>query len=234
MTIKVITFDLDDTLWDVRPALIKAEAAQNAWLEAHYPQVLEGLDSENLKRIRQQVLTRQPQLAHQISAFRQAVLQQSLEEGGLLHAEAQWAAKAAFQAFIARRHDVALYPESLPLLTALSQDYTLGALTNGNADVTKTPLGQFFDFAFKAEDVGAAKPEPALFNHALKHTGGQASAMIHVGDSHEHDVVGAHRAGIRSVWFTQQGSDSDYADHIIACLTELPSLLRRLQTAAHS
>ena len=78
MTIKVITFDLDDTLWDVRPALIKAEAAQNAWLEAHYPQVLEGLDSENLKRIRQQVLTREPQLAHQISAFRQAVLQLSL------------------------------------------------------------------------------------------------------------------------------------------------------------
>lgn len=234
MTIEVITFDLDDTLWDVRPALIKAEAAQNAWLEAHYPKVLEGLKAENLKRIRQQVLTRKPQLAHQISAFRQAVLQQSLEEGGLQQAEAQWAAKEAFQAFIARRHDVALYPESLPLLKALSQNYTLGALTNGNADVTKTPLGQFFNFAFKAEDVGAAKPDPALFNHALEKTGGQASAMMHVGDSHDHDVVGAHQAGIRSVWFTQQGGDSDYADHIITCLTEIPSLLRRLHTVAHS
>ena len=35
--IEVITFDLDDTLWDVRPALIKAEAAQNFWLDTHYP-----------------------------------------------------------------------------------------------------------------------------------------------------------------------------------------------------
>ncbi|MDG1461244.1 MAG: HAD family hydrolase [Luminiphilus sp.] len=226
--IKVITFDLDDTLWDVRPALVKAEAAQNAWLRAHYPKVLEALGSKDLKRLRQQVLTKDPQLAHQISAFRKAVLQQSLEETGIAPSEAQWAAKEAFEAFIARRHDVALYPESEPLLEELSKNYTLGALTNGNADVTKTPLGRFFDFALQAEEVGAAKPEPALFNHALQRVGGNASALIHIGDSHDHDVIGAYRAGIRSVWFTQQSDNSDYADHIIACLTELPALLKRL------
>ena len=33
--INLITFDLDDTLWDVRPALIKAEQAQNVWLQQH-------------------------------------------------------------------------------------------------------------------------------------------------------------------------------------------------------
>ena len=32
MTIEVITFDLDNTLWDVEPALIKAEDAQREWL----------------------------------------------------------------------------------------------------------------------------------------------------------------------------------------------------------
>ena len=232
--IKVITFDLDDTLWDVRPALIKAEAAQNSWLKAHYPQVLKALGSEDLKRVRQHVLAKDPQLAHQISAFRQAVLQQSLEESGIAPAEAQWAAAEAFAAFIARRHDVALYPESAPLLDELSRDYTLGALTNGNADVTKTPLGRFFDFALKAEEVGAAKPEPALFNHALERVGGQASALIHIGDSHDQDVIGVYRAGIRSVWFTQEDHVSEYADHTISCLTELPKLLRRLRTASAS
>lgn len=232
--IEVITFDLDDTLWDVRPALTKAEAAQNAWLEKHYPQILNRQAASDLKRIRQQVLEQNPQLAHQISQFRQAVLQQTLAEAGISETEAHWAAKEAFQAFIARRHDVALYPESLPLLEELAQNYTLGALTNGNADVTKTPLGKFFDFALKAEDVGAAKPEPALFDHALERTGVNASAMIHIGDSHDHDVVGAYRAGIRSVWFTQQGASSDFADHVIACLTELPSLLRGLQAVTQA
>ena len=232
--IEVITFDLDDTLWDVRPALTKAEAAQNAWLEKHYPQILNRQAASDLKRIRQQVLEQNPQLAHQISQFRHAVLQQTLAEAGISETEAHWAAKEAFQAFIARRHDVALYPESLPLLEELAQNYTLGALTNGNADVTKTPLGKFFDFALKAEDVGAAKPEPALFDHALERTGVNASAMIHIGDSHDHDVVGAYRAGIRSVWFTQQEASSDFADHVIACLTELPSLLRGLQAVTQA
>ena len=45
--IEVITFDLDDTLWDVRPALIKAEAAQNLWLETHYPKALGRLSAED-------------------------------------------------------------------------------------------------------------------------------------------------------------------------------------------
>ncbi|MDA0630486.1 MAG: HAD family hydrolase, partial [Proteobacteria bacterium] len=40
--IQCITFDLDDTLWDVRPALQKAEQAQNAWLDEHYPAARAG------------------------------------------------------------------------------------------------------------------------------------------------------------------------------------------------
>ena len=35
--IKLITFDLDDTLWDVRPALEAAEAAQWSYLKARFP-----------------------------------------------------------------------------------------------------------------------------------------------------------------------------------------------------
>ena len=160
--IEVITFDLDDTLWDVRPALIKAEAAQNLWLETHYPKTLSELGAEDLKRIRQHVLTREPQLAHRISAFRQTVLQQSLEETGLPTAEAEWAAKEAFGAFIARRHDVALYPESLPLLEELAQDYILGALTNGNADVTKTPAARCERCWRHRPEVGSSAAHPTL------------------------------------------------------------------------
>ena len=35
--IAVITFDLDNTLWDVEPALIRAEQAQQDWLLRHRP-----------------------------------------------------------------------------------------------------------------------------------------------------------------------------------------------------
>ena len=61
--IRVITFDLDDTLWDVRPALIKAEAAQNEWLKANYPGTLTLQSPPESARRRQQVLSEQPALA---------------------------------------------------------------------------------------------------------------------------------------------------------------------------
>lgn len=223
--IRVITFDLDDTLWDVRPALIKAEAAQNEWLKANYPGTLTLQSPPESARRRQQVLSEQPALAHDISAFRRAVLGQLLLESGVPPVEARAAAQQAFQAFIARRHDVELFPESLPVLAKLAKRYRLGSLTNGNADVRKTPLGGFFDFAFKAEDVGAAKPETALFEQAVKASGVSPREMVHVGDSHDHDVAGAHRAGVRSIWLSTSKQGSRLADRVIGCLDELPQIL---------
>ena len=44
MPISVITFDLDNTLWDVEPALIKAEQAQQDWLLQHRPGAVEAYD----------------------------------------------------------------------------------------------------------------------------------------------------------------------------------------------
>ena len=228
--IRVITFDLDDTLWDVRPALIKAEAAQNLWLSTNYPETVALQQSRELARLRQQVLAQQPELAHNISGFRRAVLLLLLTECGIPVDQAREAAGQAFAAFIARRNEVELFPQAVPVLTELASQYRLGSLTNGNADVAKTPLGQFFDFALKAEDVGAAKPEPALFERAMRESGVAAEEMVHVGDSHDHDIVGAHRAGVRSIWLSAPGQESPLADGIVSCLSELPDVLGRLNT----
>jgi putative hydrolase of the HAD superfamily len=226
--ITLVTFDLDDTLWDVRPALIKAEQAQNDWLHEHYPQSIEGKDSATMNERKRQLVKRQPDLIHHISRFRQRFLEELLLDAGVAPKEAALAADRAFAEFIARRNDVALFDQAIPVLTHLQTHFRLGALTNGNADVSKTPLAQFFDFALKAEDVGAAKPEPQLFEAALAQTDTRAEYAVHVGDSHDHDIVGAHRAGIRSVWLNPQGEVSELADASIRCLSELPQVLATL------
>jgi len=226
--ITLITFDLDDTLWDVRPALIKAEKAQNDWLRRHYPKSIEGLDSATMIERKRQLLKRQPSLIHQISRFRQRFLHELLLEAGLDSKEAEVAAEAAFSAFIERRNDVALFDQTVPMLQQLQPYFRLGALTNGNADVNKTALAPYFEFALKAEDVGAAKPEPQLFEAALTKTKTLAQHAIHVGDSHDHDIVGAHRAGMRSVWLNTDGDCSDLADASIRCLSELPHVVQAL------
>ena len=39
MTLRLITFDLDDTLWDAPPVLQAAEAALQRWLAEHAPRL---------------------------------------------------------------------------------------------------------------------------------------------------------------------------------------------------
>ena len=50
--IKVITFDLDNTLWDVEPTLLRAEQAQNDWLRAHRPRLMQRYNDEQMRDFR--------------------------------------------------------------------------------------------------------------------------------------------------------------------------------------
>ena len=228
--INLITFDLDDTLWDVRPALIKAEQAQNLWLQQHYPRAIENRDSHDLNQRKRDLIKQQPHLIHHISRFRQIFLEQLLLDAGVPPNEACDAAMQAFGAFIARRNDVELFKHAESVLEELNQDYTLAAITNGNADVSQTPLAAFFSFALKAEDVGAAKPAPDLFLAAMAQANSSPEQIVHVGDSHDHDIVGAHGVGIRSVWLTSEQQPSTLASGTIQCLSELPNIIRTLQS----
>ncbi len=230
--IRCITFDLDDTLWDVRPALILAEQAQNAWLNTHYPQALKGRSDGDILSLKRTVLRDDPDLRHNISLFRQRFIQRLLTDVGVGTGEAERASEGAFAAFIDRRNDVELFPFSDSVLTTLGKSYRLGALTNGNADVFKTPIGHHFEFALQAEQVGAAKPASALFDRARELTNLSHHEILHVGDSHDHDVVGAQRAGIDCIWFTKDGDQSDVATEVISCLSQLPEVVAQLQTRA--
>ena len=229
--IKLVTFDLDDTLWDVRPALQKAEAAQWQWLAQHYPTLALSASDPALNQRRRDLISRQPELIHNISRFRQTFITELLMDAGISPSDARQAGAAAFAAFMAHRHDVGLFETAAPVLKALSQKYLIGALTNGNADVYRTPLAPYFNFAFKAEEVGASKPHPEMFHRALAHTDTHQEQVIHVGDSHAHDIIGAKNAGVLAIWFNRHGeknaedTTSDAADATITCLTELPEVI---------
>ncbi len=230
--IKLITFDLDDTLWDVKPALLKAEAAQWQWLAQHFPSLTLSASDPTLNERRRNLINQQPELGHNISGLRQTFITQLLIDNGVGQKEAKAAGAAAFAAFMAHRNDVELFEAAVPVLQELSNKYLIGALTNGNADIYRTPLAPYFDFAFNAEDVGASKPNPEIFHHALAHTNTSPEQLIHVGDSHQHDIMGAKNAGVLAIWFDRNGSaniKSDAADATITCLTQLPKIIIALE-----
>jgi len=209
MSIKLITFDLDDTLWDNVPVIISAEASMREWLAVHASKVGE-LPLEHFASLRQQMLQRHPELKHRISLLRHRVLMHAFEEAGYPQPEATEMADVCFE--------------------ALRQHFLLGVITNGNADVQRVGLADYFHFALRAEDIGIAKPDARLFQEALQRGGVDASAAVHVGDHPGDDIAGAQQAGLRAVWFNPTGKaweGDKHPDAQIRSLTELPTLLSR-------
>jgi putative hydrolase of the HAD superfamily len=234
MTITVVTFDLDNTLWDVEPALLRAEDAQRDWLLAHRPGAIERFDHDGLWEFKQQVWRRHPELAHHVSQMRIRMLYELQLGAGYSGSEAQAGAEAAFAVFLAERHRVELYEEALEVLEALAGEYTLGALTNGNADIYKTDAAEYFDFAFLAEDIGASKPAPDMFHAALNRAGVPAGQIVHVGDNPEHDIRGAQAVGMRTVWMNGRAMEwpgGTRPDREITSLRDLPGAIRSIREA---
>ncbi|MGN5592895.1 HAD family hydrolase [Stutzerimonas nitrititolerans] len=229
MSIRLITFDLDDTLWDVRPVLHSAELTLREWLARHTPD-LNDFSVEALGAIRRTLLDAQPELRHRISELRRRILCHALEEAGYPRDEACELAEQAFQVFLEARHAVQLFPEVHPTLELLANHYRLGVLTNGNADVRRLGLVDYFDFTLCAEELGIGKPDPRPFCEALKRAGVAAEHAVHIGDHPSDDIGGAQRAGMRAIWFNPTGGpwqDDGHPDAIIGNLAELPAVLDR-------
>jgi HAD superfamily hydrolase (TIGR01509 family) len=231
MTLRVITFDLDNTLWDVEPALLRAEAAQRRWLLEHRPGAVDDLDEEQLWDLKKQLWKANPELAHDVSAMRRLFLERLQLAAGYDATRAREGAVAAFDAFLVERQRVELYPGALEVIAELAERFCLGALTNGNADIYRTEAGPYFEFAFQAEQVGASKPAAAMFEAALARTGRKPVEVLHVGDSVEHDVLGAQRGGLRTVWVNAKAeswTEATPPDATIRHVTELADALRGL------
>ena len=227
--IRLITFDLDDTLWDVRPALEAAEAAQWSYLNARFPLLALGATPpEQIANLRRSLLEDKPELMHHISLFRQSFIERLLQHHGVPGGEAESAASEAFTAFLSQRHKVVLYANAHSVLNTLGRQFQLGALTNGNADVRKTQIGSCFDYAWRAEEFGVSKPDPAIFHQAFEQAGVSADEVIHVGDCHDNDVSGAVSAGAKAIWFSPDGGVSEIASGVVQELSELPAAIERL------
>ena len=83
-----------------------------------------------------------------------------------------------------------------------------------------------FDSVLSSERAGACKPEPAIFEEALRRAGCAPHQAVFVGDSLFHDVGGANRLGLRSVliWHREDRdppSDGPAPAHVIRRFPEL-------------
>lgn len=197
--IRLISFDLDDTLWPCRPVIMRAEQALYNWLLEQAPGLTAQHSLESMREHRTRFAEANPALAHDLTELRRQALRQLLSEYGYDVALAE----AAVALFREARNQVEPYDDVLPALAALRAEYVLVSVTNGNAQVEYTSLRDSFDFSITAAEVGAAKPDPAVFKAAGARTGIALPDMLHVGDDPERDVMAARDAGLKTVWLSR-------------------------------
>lgn len=200
--IRGLTLDLDDTLWPIEPVVLRAEAELDTWLAQHCPEVSAAWPIAAMRELRSRVYADNPQLAHDFTALRKLSLAHAFEPFG--HGE-EWIERA-FEVFYAARNRVELYPDAGAALQALALRYPIASLSNGNADLHRIGLGEYFVASVTARAVGVAKPHPRIFAVALASLGLPAAQVAHVGDDPVLDVQGAQRAGLVAVWLNRSGA----------------------------
>ncbi len=194
--ILAITLDLDDTLWPVRPTLVAAEAQLARWLAANAPATAAGFDARRRASLRERLLERHPDRAHDMSFLRREGLRLALTEAG----EDPRMADAAFEVFLAARQAVEPYPDVEAVLGRWARRYRLVAVSNGNADIGRIACGRHFSAAISAHEIGFAKPDPRVFAAACEVAGAPPARCLHIGDDWHLDVAAARAAGLQAAW----------------------------------
>lgn len=231
--IKALTFDLDDTLWDVWPVVERAEALLHDWLAVRYPRIPERFTPLELRELASEVSAARPDLAHDRTGLRKVALMLAAHRADYQEFDVE----GAFAVFFIARNAVEPFAEVRPTLERLGQRYPLASLSNGNADLRLIGLDDLFVFSLNAIDVGAAKPELPMFAEACRRLNVRPEQIVHVGDDPEHDVFGAARAGFRTVWVNRTGRDwpgGPQADAEIVALDELEGVLAEWEGASRN
>ena len=198
--VKLITFDLDDTLWDNRPTIMKAEIDTRKWIEDMVGEVEWG-DFNDFLNLREDLIKEDKTIEWDISKLRKEIFKKKLCHITPKNFRDEIVDKA-FEIFIAKRHEIKLFDGVKESLYNLSKKYTLGVLTNGNADIYKFDIGKYFKFSISSLEAKNSKPNRAHFDMAVSKVNDISfNNILHIGDHQINDILCAHNLGIDSLWF---------------------------------
>lgn len=131
---------------------------------------------------------------------------------------------------VAQLENCIVYDDVEPCLEEL-RELPAGAVSNNDGAWQRqrlhhVGLDRRIQHIFGIDDVGAAKPDPAMFLAGCKALDVAPEQVAYVGDSIEADARAASAAGLRGIWLDRLGSDAPPQDvERITTLAELPALL---------
>src|SRR3954464_11545415 len=219
--IKAISLDLDDTLWPIWPTIERAEKVLHDWLVENAPMTAALFSSPAaLRDIRNYMANNRPELKHDLSAVRRESIRLALYRAG----ENPLLAEQAFEVFFAERQRVDLFDDARPALEFLAARFPLVSISNGNADLARVGIAEYFRAAISAREFGVGKPDPRIFHAAAGAVEVLPEQVLHIGDDATLDALGALNAGMQAAWLNRGDAPWPHAQEPHATLAHLSEL----------
>lgn len=122
-----------------------------------------------------------------------------------------------------------LLPDAEQVVKYLAQKYPLTIISNGFSEVQyykfeHSGLKPYLKHILISEEVGCNKPQPGIFEEALRRNGVSKDEAIMIGDSYSSDIAGAKAADIDQIWVTTEETDKD-ATYKVTTLAEIMNIL---------
>ena len=224
---KVISFDLDDTLYD-NTQVIRLAEQQFIDTAKQFSQI-EALTLDNWRQWKSEIANRHPVLCENVIAWREMTLRHVLQYYGQSTVEIDRTLAAAMETFIEWRHKIDIPPSTFEVLNYLKACYPLSVISNGNVVARRIGL-DYFEIGLRGGEHGRTKPHHALFHQTAVYFKIKPREILHVGDNLVTDVQGAMQAGCQAVWLNPTSrSINDFKEaRLLPTLeiTELTELLR--------
>ena len=204
MKFKLLIFDLDNTLFDYD----RAENHALGKTLSHF-----GMEaSEELKQSYRVINERNWQKLERGEISSLELRSIRFEEFGREHG-VSWDPAEVSGFYLARLGEGGfLIDGAAELVGELRAVYPLAAVTNGISDVQRSrlshsPFSGLFEPLVISDEVGVAKPDPAIFEILLSRAGiTDRTSVLMIGDSLSSDMRGAAAAGIPSCWYNPGGA----------------------------
>lgn len=229
--IRALTFDLDDTLYDNRPVIERVETQVTQWLLNEHP-LAATRPLTWWQALKGEIAQRFPMQCHDVSQWRYLQVMHGLLELGYSRSQAEQAASDTLLEVMRWRNQVEVPEQTHQVLAQLAAKLPLIALTNGNVQIEQIGLSGYFQSVLRAGPDGRAKPYPDLFQKAAQQLQLPPSAILHVGDHLQTDVLGARQNGFQACWFNDKSHNirqleqaTVLPDVEIDCLAQLTLLI---------
>lgn len=206
-TVKVVFFDLDDTLcayWDAAKKGLRLTFDEHQghgtstddmirhWGEAFRdfaPTIKDThwyekyLDSGDLTRVE--------------------LMRRVLERAGIY--DESLASQLSETYYVERHAALEFFPEVIDVLDILRGKYKMGLITNGPADIQRQEietlnLSSYIDYVLIEGEMRMGKPDPDVMRKAEELCGCKGEEILFVGNSFNHDIKPAIAAGWHNAW----------------------------------